>query len=647
MVKRLLFILLYICTTAAYGQEFSVYSEGLINSIKPDGWLKEFLVRQKTGMTGHPEAIAYPYNTCLWNGDIPRNRDYGQDWWRYEQTAYYTDGLLRLGYLLNDQELIQKGESGITYTMEHAQQNGRLGNPVISSLWPMVVFARAMMADYQYSKDEKIINALEKHYLSLNEKDLTVGRRHILNLEGMLWVYGHTHNPKLLELARKAYAIGGFEMDAKAAGSDDYIHLHGVTYAEMLKVPLLLYAYTGDKEYLRLALNAERKLTRDHMLPDGVYTSAEFTEGKDIDIAHETCDITDYTWSLGYYLTVTGEAEWADKIEKAIFNAGLGSVTKDFKSLQYFSSVNQFIATGNSDLNNFKKGSTWMAYRPTHETECCAGNVNRFMPNYVSRMWLQGKDDAIVAALYGPSSIRFQCNGSTCEIQEKTNYPFNEDIIFEFKLSRDTEIPFVFRTPNWCKNAQVRLNGRPVKDISLTPGTFSMLKGVFRNGDRLTLHFDMPVELCDVPDQGVYFMRGPLLYSYAIPSNKVEDKTVYENMNGKVSGNLDFKCWSITPAAPFGYAVKLDQDPASGTKSIKLKGKVTRMQEGAYPFDLEHAPVKITLPVHAIKWDLQENRYNPELPALDSLEFTGKKGSIELVPYGCTELRLTVFPWFK
>lgn len=48
-------------------------------------------------LLGHPEAMAYPYNTCLWNGEIRRNsEEYGDDWWRYEQTAYYTDALLRL-----------------------------------------------------------------------------------------------------------------------------------------------------------------------------------------------------------------------------------------------------------------------------------------------------------------------------------------------------------------------------------------------------------------------------------------------------------------------------------------------------------------------------------------------------------------------
>ena len=55
--------------------------------------------------------------------------------------------------------------------------------------------------------------------------------------------------------------------------------------------------------------------------------------------------MTDYTWTLDYFLQATGECEWADRIERIIFNAGMGSVTKDFRALQYFSSVNQILAT--------------------------------------------------------------------------------------------------------------------------------------------------------------------------------------------------------------------------------------------------------------------------------------------------------------
>ena len=71
----------------------SKYDAGGVPDIHPKGWLLTLMQRQHDGLTGHPEALSYPYNSCLWAGEISRpDESYGDNWWRYEQTAYYTDG---------------------------------------------------------------------------------------------------------------------------------------------------------------------------------------------------------------------------------------------------------------------------------------------------------------------------------------------------------------------------------------------------------------------------------------------------------------------------------------------------------------------------------------------------------------------------
>lgn len=630
----LLLAALTVCLSSRAG---FVFREGLIADITPKGWLFEFLQRQKTGLTGHPDALSYPYNTCLWAGEIPRNGDYGQDWWRYEQTAYYTDGLLRLGYLLDDEELITKGEAGIKYTLSHPQSNGRLGSSVISSLWPQAVFWRAIKAYADTRGTTTILKSqMRRNYDTMTNDDLVKGSRHILNLEGLLWLYGETGTEDLLTKAETAYNTGGFEFDKTDAGSDEFIHMHGVTYCEMLKIPLLLYTYTGKQAYLDIAMNAERKLERDHLLPDGVPTSAEYVEGRDIDVAHETCDITDYTWSLGYFLTATGEAEWADRIERAIFNAAPGAVTPNFDAVQYFSSVNQVICTGNSDNNKFKRGSTWMAYRPTHETECCAGNMHRMMPNFASRLWMRGKDEAIVAAMYAPSEIDFKVGETQCHIAEETYYPFSGDITFRFSLPRQTHFPFVFRIPGWCKQYEVKVNGRPVEG-EFKAASFLTLERDWRDGDVVTLSLTMTPTVVEAANgQGKYVECGPLLMAYPVPATVTEDTNTYSNMNGKVPGD-GFKCWSMTPNGPFNYALNTDAE----TLTLDINQEKLR---NAYPFDLDGTPISVSLPVRPITWSLESNRYNPVLPASEYTVLTGNQRSIDLVPYGAAKLRVTVFP---
>ena len=650
-------------------QTFTVYEDGLLDQITPKGWLKDFLVNQQEGMTGKPESMSYPYDSNLWDGEIVRNTEtYGSDWWRYEQTAYYTDGLLRLAYLLDDPVLTQKAEAGIKYTLSHPDANGRLPHGTFkkASMWPMAVFWRAIKAYYDRTHDETIPQILEKHYLSYPLEEVEAWRN-IVSLEGMLWTYGKTGNAELLERSRLAWGRGKFgDLTPEACFSDMTPFMHGVTFSEELKLPLLLYSYTSERYYYDAAVNAYNVMERNNMLPDGVHSSAEALLGNaNIINSHETCDISDLTWTLGYFLQITGQSEWADRIEKAVFNAGMGSVTNDFKALQYFSSVNQFRVTGDSNHNGFFRGRTWMAYRPTHQTECCSGNVHRFMPNYVGRMWMKSSDDGIVAAMYGPSEVRFTTSkGANVVVTEETSYPYEGRVVFTIKSDKPATIDFTYRIPGWAENASVKVGSKKLDDFYVRKGHFITVK--VKVGRRpLVVDLDLPMvpllktlgKGCDAYDQvagkyfkgrggveptsventavdgnsdgedvqSVYVQRGPLVYSYAIPQVKTEDTAEYGYMHGKVPGDPSFKCWSIEPAGDWNYAVDM-------TSEVKL----------------EYADGRVRMPVRKIDWELEEGRFTPRVPSPEDVKVQSDKVEyIELVPYGGTELRLTVFPIIK
>ena len=609
---------------------YGAYSEGLLGSIEPEGWLREYLQRQVSGLTGHPKALSYPYNSGLWAGKITREGHHGDGWWRYEQTAYYTDGLLRLGYALGDTVLTAKGEAGVNYTLAHATPEGILGvhdeymlEGKDYSQWPNAVFFRVMQAMYQATGDERIPSALERHYLNFPAEIFK--NRNIINVEGMLWTYSLTGNPKLLELAETAWRKGDFYMNLERCLSDEKLVEHGVTICEQMKLPVLLYAYTGKREYLDAALHADYLLESVNLLPDGVPSSAEWLAGQDPTHSHETCDITDYSWTMGYYLLATGDAQWADRIEKAVLNAGIGCVTKDFKALQYFSSVNQFIATGTSNNNDFVKGRTWMAYRPTHQTECCAGNVHRIMPNYVARMWLRGAGDEIVSALYGPSKVSYTLgDGTVCTVEEITEWPFEDRVKFRFSFVKDGKklrghhLKFTYRIPGGC-----------TLDGEAGPKFVSIEKD-FRNGGTLSLDFE--AETVVKPSEGgVYVQRGPLVYSLPIEAKVEVDTATYFYMFGKFPDEPGFDCLNMTPVSSWKWAVDADASPR-----FHRSGPIK-----SYPW--EKSPISVTIPASEIEgWDLDEGVYTCAAP--DTIIPVSESREITLIPYGCTTLRLTVFP---
>ena len=617
---------------------FDVFQEAPINAIAPGGWLREFLVRQNSGLTGHHEVLSFPYDTCLWAGLIPPRGGHGKDWWPYEQTAYLSDGILRLGYLLGDESLLKTGRAGVEYLLAHPMKNDRLGHPFFESQWPMAVYFRVMEAEFQATRNPRLLEALRKHYLSYSVDDLVKGHRHIVNLEGMLWTYGQTGDPKLLELAEKAYRTGGDEMPLARCASPDKVVIHGVTYMEEAKLPAILYSYTGKKEYLAAAVNAFKKLDRDHMLPDGVPSSNEFLAGRDPLQSHETCDIADYTWSVGYLLMATGDATWADHLEKAIFNAGPGAVSKDFKNLQYYSCVNQVIATGNSDHSKSDNGSARMAYWPCHETECCAGNVHRFMPNFAARMWMRTPNGGLAATLYAAATISIPVDhdGRKLTVAESTGYPFSDTVTFSFATARPVAMPFAFRLPGWCEHPAVTINGKAY-DGPLVPGHFVTLNRTLCDGDKVVLRFPMTPKLVKWDNWGVTVERGPLLFAYAVPEKVTVDTKIYESLRGKKSSDpVNFPALDIRPAGSWNYAIA-----AKAATDLR----VTENPNAAYPFDPATPAVVIKVPARKVKnWSLRENRFTPPLPQAGKFECDSETETITLVPYGCTRLRLSVFP---
>ena len=604
---------------------YAAFAEGLINDITPEGWVREILQRQKDGLTGHPEAMSYPFDGCNWAGDLPisQNPHYGgSDWWRFEQTAYYVDGFSRLGYVLDDEELMEKGKANVDYVLDHplppkpgyeldessfrgfgfcnmqamlekrkiiaaaGRPEGRLGREGDSMGWPFAVFFRTMKTYYEATGDPRVPVALEKNYLTYTPEELSDGR-YIINIEGILWTYALTKNPKLLELAEAVWALVPSNMDQYL--SDRPMSGHGVTVCETLKLPMLLYAFTGKEIYKEAALKGDQKMEDKNMLIDGIVSSSEGLAGVDALATHETCVISDYTWTIGYFLMVTGDATFADRLEKAIFNAGFGAVTKDFKAMQYFSCPNQVLCTGSSNHNDYKKAKTWMAYRSAHEVECCIGNLHRYFPNYASRMWMKDKNGQPVAALYGPSSVVYDLgDGVTVKIQEITNYPFEEDIQFKFTFYKDgketkepQQMDFTYRIPGWCKASDKQ--------------GFQTVSKTWKSGEKFKVTFPMEIEFVKNAVQGESVVFGPLTFTYAIPANWEVDTKVYDYLAGKESSNPDFVNWSITPKAKWNYAIR---------NADLGKAKLIRTHAKGFPFDLDNVPLKIKIPVTGVKdWD--------------------------------------------
>ena len=631
-------------------RSFAAFEELPPGAVKPEGWLRTYLGKQVAQLGSQLPDISWPFTEPYWKGE-----EVGESWWPWEQKAYWVDGATRLAIVMDDEALMQRVLSTINYTLSHAAADGYLGPGFFEDpnrgfhRWPQNVFFRSLMATADANADpgQHIANAVLKHYVN-DPADYGVPTRNITNIEAMLWCYAQTGDTRLLTLAENAWQ----EYMTKVASDPDHgdlswlrvyadtpINAHGVTYAETCKQPAILYNHTGKIEYLNFALAAQRRIFDFHMLIDGIPSTSEWFRTRTSLDSHETCDITDHTWSWGYLMMATGDGIWGDRIERACFNAGPGAIKNDWKALQYFSCPNQFLATLDSDHNVMEHGGYMMAYQPNpgQRTACCGGNVHRLFPNYVIRMWMKGQDGGLIATLYGPSTLKTTAGPDNVpvEIEQATDYPFDEQIHFTFKGQHAVTFPLSLRIPAWCKVPRLTVNGKPMPATDVKNG-FVTLQRRFKPGDRITLTLPMKLAVSHWPQSSVGIEHGPLVYSLPITANWAP--VVMPRYT-----TSEFPAWDATPMSAWNYGLVLTSE--------KLEDQIKIAREAVTDDPWDNPPTSLTVSAKKIEgWELLPNpdkpgqKFTPPLPDLNVSKVSGTAETIRLVPYGSTKLRITIFP---
>lgn len=232
----------------------------------------------------------------------------------------------------------------------------------------------------------------------------------------------------------------------------------------------------------------------------------------------ETCAaIANVYWNHRMYLA-TGDAKYADVVERALYNGVISGVSLSGDRFFY---DNPLESMGQHDR------AEWFG------CACCPGNITRFVASVPLYMYATQGDD-IMVNLYAESEAEIPTKNNTVSISQQTAYPWQGEVTLTVKPERQGEHwALRLRVPGWCEESpvptdlysfvaparervKVKVNGEDYD--YLTGDGYATVDREWQDGDRVEISIPMEVRRVKandnvVDDEGkMAIERGPIVY---------------------------------------------------------------------------------------------------------------------------------------
>ena len=645
-----------------------------LGSIKPKGWLHEMLVRQKNGASGQMDVL-YPSVMGKRNGWL------GGDGDQWERGPYWIDGLLPLAYILDDDVLKAKVQPWIEWALQSQREDGFFGpekdypgEPGLQrdnsqDWWPRMVVLKILQQYYSATNDKRVVAFMTKYFRyqlnTLPQKPLGhwsswAEFRACDNLQAVYWLYNLTGEDFLLELGHLLHRQSFSFIDMVDRGDlRRTCTIHCVNLAQGIKEPIIYYQQDTDRKYIDAVKEGFRDIRRFHGQPQGMYGGDEALHGNNPTQGSELCSAVELMYSLEKMVEITGDGstriqprqmyslekmveitgdiDFADHLERIAFNALPAQISDDFMTKQYFQQPNQVMVTRHRRNFDQDHEGTDLAFGTLTGYPCCFSNMHQGWPKFTQHLWYATPDNGIAAIVYSPSEVTANVGDNVpVVISEDTYYPMDHQITFTIKEVRNkvkqVKFPFHLRVPKWCKQAEIRVNGKMEQTVK--GGKIAIVDRIWKRNDKIELYLPMEVFTSTWYENAVSIERGPLVYALKMEENW-EKKEFKDSWYGSYY-------YQVTSSDPWNYGlVDFDRNRMNEVAQVSIN---SQKQQLDFPWNQENAPVEIKMKARLIPtWTVYNEMAGPQ-PFSFCGSAEGGEQEITLIPYGCTTLRISEFP---
>lgn len=325
-----------------------------------------------------------------------------------------------------------------------------------------------------------ILSHLSDWYITWTEKAAETNPHAVYAGEeaGMLEVWAQlyqlTKDEKYLTLAKR-YADAGLFRKLKE-GKDSLTNCHANASIPFTHGAAKMYEITGDSDWLEVIKLFWKVAVTDR----GMFSTTGMNAGEFWVPPHmqghflgssdqEFCTVYNMVRTASYLLKYTGEAQYADYIERALYNGFLAQQNAQTGMPAYFLPLG---------AGSRKKWGT-----KTRDFWCCHGTMVQAQTVYPELVWFTD-GDKITAAQYIPSEFTAEMNGANVTVSQTTGMKYYNDQAFfdekddgqmsrwllKFSVKCDKPVRFTLslRVPEWAKGVELEVNGKntaaPVKD---------------------------------------------------------------------------------------------------------------------------------------------------------------------------------------
>ena len=635
------------------------YAELPIGAVKPAGWLGEQLVRMRDGMTGHLDSL-YPQVMG------PRNGWVGGDGDVWERGPYWIDGLLPLAYILEDQRLIAKVKPWVEWALASQTADGNFGpvtdRPAEPGLqrdkardwWPRMVVLKVLQQYHSATGDKRVLDFMDRYFryqlaqlpqTPLDNWTKWGRQRGGDNLAVVYWLYNLTGEKYLLELGELIHkqTLDWTGIFLHGDHLSRPYSLHCVDLGQGFKEPVVYWQQSGDSRNLEAVGRAVEKMRHTIGLPTGLWAGDEKLRFGDPTLGSELCTAVEMMFSLEQILQITGGREWGDYLERVAYNA-LPTQTTDMQDArQYYQQVNQVEVTRKVRPFSTPHEDTDIIFGLYTGYPCCTSNLHQGWPKLVQNLWYATRDGGLAALVYAPSKVEATVNGKKVAIEERTDYPFREQIAFRVTLpgarkQATAAFPLHLRIPGWCAGPVITLNGGKVAFRNVGEGIV-VVEREWRSGDELNVTFPAPVAVSRWYNEAAVVERGPLVYAL-----RMNEKWQRYDMEPAKHAEYGPYYYEVTSDSPWNFCLpKANVRPEAVAESFVVEDSG---EMAPYPWTLDGSPVKIRTRANRLgDWTLYSGSAGPiAFVSSQRMYMTPEEEWIELIPYGCTTLRITEFP---